>query len=126
MTEQQLSIESGASANYSTLNKGAGAGGANTNYYGKLFEEKTNNENASELKGAMNGGCSPELTKQATGTMAAVMGVVDKVNRALTTTGSGGESSSNAAIAPLAWLAVGLPLAYGIWVTLQKSAVLFK
>ncbi len=26
----------------------------------------------------------------------------------------------------LAWLAVGLPLAYGIWVTLQKSAVLFK
>ena len=52
--------------------------------------EKTNNENASELKGAMNGGCSPELTKQATGTMAAVMGVVDKVNRALTTTGSGG------------------------------------
>ena len=51
--------------------------------------EKTNNENASELKGAMNGGCSPELTKQATGTMAAVMGVVDKVNRALTTTGSG-------------------------------------
>jgi hypothetical protein len=52
--------------------------------------EKTNNENASQLKGAMNGGCSPELTKQATGTMAAVMGVVDKVNRALTTTGSGG------------------------------------
>ena len=34
-------------------------------------------------------GCSPELTKQATGTMVAVMGVVDKVNRALTTTGSG-------------------------------------
>mgnify|MGYP000034089173 CR=1 FL=1 len=26
----------------------------------------------------------------------------------------------------LAWLAVGIPLAYGIWVTLQKSAVLFK
>ncbi len=25
-----------------------------------------------------------------------------------------------------AWLAVGIPLAYGIWVTLQKSAVLFK
>jgi len=42
------------------------------------------------------------------------------------TTGTGGESSSNAAIAPIAWLAVGLPLAYGIWVTLQKSAVLFK
>jgi hypothetical protein len=42
------------------------------------------------------------------------------------TTGTGGESSSNAAIAPIAWLSVGLPLAYGIWVTLQKSAVLFK
>ena len=27
------------------MNKGTGAGGANTNYYGKKFEEKTNNEN---------------------------------------------------------------------------------
>lgn len=26
------------------VNKGTGAGGANTNYYGKLFEEKTNNQ----------------------------------------------------------------------------------
>lgn len=26
------------------MNKGTGAGGANTNYYGKKFEEKTNNE----------------------------------------------------------------------------------
>ena len=26
------------------VNKGAGAGGANTNYYGKKFEEKTNNQ----------------------------------------------------------------------------------
>jgi hypothetical protein len=52
--------------------------------------EQTNNQNASQLKGAMGGGgCSPELSKQATGTMVAVMGVVDKVNRALTTTGSG-------------------------------------
>lgn len=51
--------------------------------------EKTNNESASGLKGAMNGGCSPELSKQATGTMVAVMGVVDKVNRALTTSGGG-------------------------------------
>lgn len=25
------------------INKGTGAGGANTNYYGKKFEEKTNN-----------------------------------------------------------------------------------
>ena len=28
----------------STINKGTGAGGANTNYYGKRFEEKTNNQ----------------------------------------------------------------------------------
>jgi len=55
--------------------------------------EQSNNENASELKGAMNGGCSPELSKQVTGTMVAVMGVVDKVNRALTTTG-GSEGGS--------------------------------
>jgi len=27
------------------INKGTGAGGANTNYYGKKFEDKTNNEN---------------------------------------------------------------------------------
>jgi hypothetical protein len=52
--------------------------------------EESNSKNASQLKGAMGGGgCSPELTKQATGAMVAVMGVVDKVNRALTTTGSG-------------------------------------
>ena len=51
--------------------------------------ERTNNESAPGLKGAMNGGCSPELSKQATGTMVAVMGVVDKVNRALTTSGGG-------------------------------------
>ena len=58
--------------------------------------EQTNNQNASQLKGAMGGGgCSPELSKQATGTMVAVMGVVDKVNRALTTTGSGLFSDDN-------------------------------
>ena len=28
-----------------TNNKGTGAGSSNTNYYGKQFEEKTNNEN---------------------------------------------------------------------------------
>ena len=27
-----------------SLNRGSGAGGANTNYYGKKFEEKTNNK----------------------------------------------------------------------------------
>ena len=40
------------------------------------------------------------------------------------TNSEAGESSK--VIAVFAWLAVGLPLAYGIWVTLQKSAVLFK
>ncbi len=40
------------------------------------------------------------------------------------TNSEAGESSK--VIAIFAWLAVGLPLAYGIWVTLQKSAVLFK
>lgn len=58
--------------------------------------EESNNKNASQLKGGMGGsGCSPELTKQATGAMVAVMGVVDKVNRALTTTGSGLFSDDN-------------------------------
>ena len=27
-----------------STNRGTGAGGANTNYYGKMFEEKTNNQ----------------------------------------------------------------------------------
>ena len=30
--------------NLTIINKGTGAGGANTNYYGKKFEEKTNNQ----------------------------------------------------------------------------------
>lgn len=33
------------SANAKIFNKGIGAGGANTNYFGKRFEEKTNNHN---------------------------------------------------------------------------------
>ncbi|MFZ9239255.1 MAG: MFS transporter small subunit [Burkholderiaceae bacterium] len=40
--------------------------------------------------------------------------------------GEGSATQSNPAIAWVAWLAVGIPLAYGISVTLQKSAVLFK
>jgi MFS family permease len=40
--------------------------------------------------------------------------------------GTDGTQTSHPLVAPLAWLAVGIPLAYGIWVTLQKSAVLFK
>lgn len=34
-------------------------------------------------------------------------------------------SGSWASVA-LAWLAVGLPLLWGIWTTLQKAAVLFR
>ncbi len=37
---QSLVIDS----NQNKVNKGTGAGGANTNYYGKKFEDKTNNE----------------------------------------------------------------------------------
>jgi MFS family permease len=40
--------------------------------------------------------------------------------------GNGAAAQSSMPIAVVAWLAVGIPLAYGIWVTLQKSAVLFK
>jgi hypothetical protein len=29
-------------------------------------------------------------------------------------------------VATFAWAAVGIPLAIGIWITLQKAAVLFK
>jgi MFS family permease len=40
--------------------------------------------------------------------------------------GSGETTGSSSIIPVFAWLAVGIPLAYGIWVTLQKSAVLFR
>ena len=42
--------------------------------------------------------------------------------------GAGGQAGghSSPALAVLAWLAVGIPLIYGISVTLQKSAVLFR
>jgi hypothetical protein len=29
-------------------------------------------------------------------------------------------------VTAFAWLAVGIPLMFGVWVTLQKAAVLFK
>jgi MFS family permease len=41
---------------------------------------------------------------------------------AVTTTS---QAASSIAV-PLAWLTVGIPLAWGVWVTLQKAAVLFK
>ena len=50
---------------------------------------KANDEHAADLKGAMGGGCSPELSKKVTGTMNAVVGVVDKVNRVLSMPGGG-------------------------------------
>ena len=34
-------------------------------------------------------------------------------------------SSASVPLAIVAWLAVGIPLAWGVWVTLQKTAVLF-
>ncbi len=36
------------------------------------------------------------------------------------------DKPSGSSVVMLSWLAVGIPLAYGIWVTLQKSAVLLK
>jgi hypothetical protein len=50
---------------------------------------KATDENAADLKGAMGSGCSPELTKQATSTLSAVVSVADKVNRVLSTSGGG-------------------------------------
>ena len=34
-------------------------------------------------------------------------------------------SSASVPLAVAAWLVVGIPLAWGVWVTLQKTAVLF-
>ncbi len=38
----------------------------------------------------------------------------------------GGDGASSPALVGLAWLAVGVPLAIGVWITLQKAAVLFR
>jgi hypothetical protein len=41
--------------------------------------------------------------------------------------GSGGAGvASSPAVVLFAWLAVGIPLMFGVWVTLQKASVLFK
>jgi len=37
-----------------------------------------------------------------------------------------GTASSNVAVTALAWAVVGIPLFFGIWVTLQKAFLLFK
>ena len=50
---------------------------------------ETNEEHADDLEGAMGGGCSPELSKQATSTLAAVTGVADQFTSALSGVGVG-------------------------------------
>jgi len=50
---------------------------------------KTNEEHAGDLGGAMGGGCSPELSKQATSTLAAVQGVASQITSALSGVGVG-------------------------------------
>lgn len=45
------------------MNKGTGAGGANTNYYGKQFEEKTNNEQRLIEMGYVKSSCTPKPKK---------------------------------------------------------------
>ena len=51
---------------------------------------KATDDNAADLKGAMGGGCSAELTKNVTNTMVSVVGIVDKVTKALTSPGASG------------------------------------
>ena len=50
---------------------------------------ETNEEHADDLEGAMGGGCSPELSKQATSTLAAVQGVASQITSALSGVGVG-------------------------------------
>ena len=40
--------------------------------------------------------------------------------------GGGAVAVSSPGIVALAWLAVGLPLAWGVWITLQKALILFS
>ncbi len=44
LTNDAIYLKENTPQNKNIINKGTGAGGANTNYYGKKFEEKTNNE----------------------------------------------------------------------------------
>jgi hypothetical protein len=39
---------------------------------------------------------------------------------------AGVTGGTNPAVATFAWAAVGIPLAMGVWITLQKAVVLFK
>ena len=42
------------------------------------------------------------------------------------TTGAGRPSTTSWIAVILAWIAVGIPLAWGVWQTLRKAAVLFR
>ncbi len=37
-----------------------------------------------------------------------------------------GPTRSNAFLVVVAWIAVGVPLLWGVWMTLQKAALLFR
>lgn len=50
---------------------------------------ETTDEHANDLEDAMGGGCSPELSKQATSTLAAVQGVASQITSALSGVGVG-------------------------------------
>jgi hypothetical protein len=39
---------------------------------------------------------------------------------------SNGSGATSPFVTAFAWLAVGIPLMFGLWVTLQKASVLFK
>ena len=39
---------------------------------------------------------------------------------------SAGSGASTGTLVPFFWLLVGIPLAWGVWTTVEKAAVLFK
>jgi hypothetical protein len=43
-------------------------------------------------------------------------------------TGGRGDASGGSSVIPvvLAWLAVGIPMAWGVWMTLKKALLLFR
>jgi hypothetical protein len=48
---EKLTIKDSKTEENIIINKGTGAGGSNTNYYGKKFEDKTNNQQRLLSKG---------------------------------------------------------------------------
>jgi hypothetical protein len=49
-----------------------------------------------------------------------------KAHESATAAQATGEASVPPALALAAWLAVGIPLAWGVWITLEKALVLFR